>query len=288
MGKLGGGELNFSSDIDLIYVYIPEETEAPGMDAPEYFRILCGKITAALDAFTEQGYVYRVDLRLRPDGASGPMASPLGGAARYYGSRAETWERLALLKARPVAGNRAVGRAFLNMTRAFAYGGGFDDRARAYVRDMKRRIDRELASRGEGGHNVKLGTGGIREIELVVQSLQVRHGAGLPRIRQRNTLAALRALCGAGFLDAGHWEALTSAYRFLRDVENKLQMVDDAQTHALPRDAEELTACARRLGYFDGEEGPGAARLIADHRRHTAAVKRIFEEVCGAGVDPSC
>jgi glutamate-ammonia-ligase adenylyltransferase len=279
MGKLGGSELNFSSDVDLIYVYDPagEDKDA----AAAYFSELGRKITAALDAFTNQGYVYRVDLRLRPDGESGPIASRLDDAERYYHSRGETWERLALLKARPVAGDRSVARAFLSMTRQFIYGPAFDDRALEDIRNMKRRIDRELAPRGNRGPNVKLGTGGIREIELIAQSLQVRHGVRLSGLTQRNTLSALRALGGLALLSQEDYATLVEAYRFLRDLENKLQMVDDAQTHALPHEADELRACARRLGYVDRGADACEAQLLRDYGAHTQNVNRIFGAVCG-------
>jgi glutamate-ammonia-ligase adenylyltransferase len=278
MGKLGGGELNFSSDVDLIYVYDSRGEVEPS--APEYFGRLCRKITAALDAFTNQGYVYRVDLRLRPDGESGPIASRLEDAARYYGSRGETWERLALLKARPVAGDRAVGSAFLRMASSFVYGREFDARAKEDIRHVKRRIDHEVFLRADRGHNVKLGSGGIREIELIAQSLQVQHGAISPGLRQRNTVAALAALKAHALVSAEDYAALTDAYRFLRDLENKLQMVEDAQTHALPHGEEELELCARRLGYSNAAES-AAAQLLSDYGRHTRNVNRIFEAVCG-------
>ncbi|HEX4999161.1 MAG TPA: putative nucleotidyltransferase substrate binding domain-containing protein [Terriglobia bacterium] len=276
MGKLGGGELNFSSDVDLIYVY-----DEPGEDwqpAAEFYRQLCQRITAALDAFTNQGYVYRVDLRLRPEGESGAIATRLDDVDRYYRSRGENWERLALLKARPIAGDRSVGRAFLRMTRGFVYDEEFGGRAREDIRNMKRRIDRELVQqRADRGANVKLGSGGIREIELIAQSLQVRHGPAIDGIRQRNTLAALRALEARGLISAKDCQSLVDAYRFLRDLENKLQMVDDAQTHALPRAAEEVQTCARRLGYSDQAAESAASQLLRDFRRHTNAVNRIFE-----------
>jgi len=286
MGKLGGGELNFSSDVDLIYLYASDHEEVgedgETISASEYFRRLCQKITVALSEFTGEGYVYRVDLRLRPEGKAGNIAYSLDGFERYYRSRGETWERLALLKAWPVAGDRALGQRFIEMARPFIYDRPFDLKALEEVRSIKRKIDQQMTIRQQRSRNVKLGAGGIREIELIVQTLQVRHGARTPQISERNTLRALDALCDQSLLSAEECETLTRAYVFLRDVENKLQMVNDAQTHSLPIEGRELTACARRLGYVDNELGPAAEQLMRDYQLHTGQVNRIFEEIFGA------
>jgi glutamate-ammonia-ligase adenylyltransferase len=286
MGKLGGGELNFSSDVDLIYLYESDQEEigqnAATISASEYFRRLCQKITVALSEFTSEGYVYRVDLRLRPEGRVGAIAYSLDGFERYYQSRGETWERLALLKAWPVAGDRALGQRFIEMARPFIYDRPFDLVALEEVRGIKRKIDRQMTIRQQRNRNVKLGAGGIREIELIVQTLQVCHGARTPQIRGRNTMKALGALRDQSLISAEECETLTQAYIFLRDVENKLQMVNDAQTHSLPIEGQELAACARRLGYFDNELGAAAEQLLIDYQRHTGQVNRIFEEIFSA------
>ena len=270
MGKLGGGELNFSSDVDLIYLYSSDEEEFGSITASEYFRRLCQKITTGLNEFTSEGYIYRVDLRLRPEGKAGSIACSLNRFERYYGSRIGTWERLALLKAWPVAGSSALGQAFLEMAHPFIYDTPFDLKAEEDVRSMKRKIDEQMAAREQRNRNVKLGIGGIREIELIVQSLQVRHGARIPQIRQRKTLDALDALHEQSLITGEERDTLVRAYVFLRDVENKLQMVNDAQTHSLPREREELTTSARLLGYSDAEP------FLGDYRLHTSQVNRIF------------
>jgi [glutamine synthetase] adenylyltransferase / [glutamine synthetase]-adenylyl-L-tyrosine phosphorylase len=290
MGKLGGGELNFSSDVDLIYLYASDQEEvveeAATISASEYFRRLCQKITVALSEFTGEGYVYRVDLRLRPEGKAGNIAYSLDGFERYYKSRGETWERLALLKAWPVAGDHSLGRRFLEMARPFIYDRPFDLKTLEEVRGIKRKIDQRISLKQRGSRNVKLGAGGIREIELIIQALQVCHGARAPQIRERNTLKALGALRDQSFISAEECETLTRAYVFLRDVENKLQMVNDAQTHSLPIEGQELAACARRLGYYDNDLGAAAEQLLRDYRRHTGQVNRIFEEILSA-TEPS-
>ena len=271
MGKLGGGELNFSSDVDLMYLYASAEEMGTSMPAAEYFRLLSVKVTAALNDFTAEGYVYRVDLRLRPEGKAGYIAYPLDGFERYYQSRLGSWERLALLKAWPIAGSRELGRRFLEMVRPFIYELPFHRKTIEDIRSMKRRMDEQMSVRQQRDRNVKLGTGGIREIELVAQSLQVRHGGPMPQLRERNTLKALRALRDASLISLEECNTLSRAYIFLRDVENKLQMVNDAQTHSLPRDHEELTTCARLLGYAEAEP------FLRDYQHHTGHVNLIFE-----------
>lgn len=275
MGKLGGGELNLSSDVDLIYVYASDLESAGQLAASDYYWRLSQKITAALNEFTSEGYVYRVDLRLRPEGKAGDIAYSLDRIERYYQSRLGTWERLALLKAWPAAGSSEVARRFLQMVRAFIYELPFENRALEDVRSMKRKIDQQMTAQQQRNRNVKLGTGGIREIELITQSLQVCHGGRNPEIAERNTMKALRALWGASLLSAEERDALSQAYVFLRDVENKLQMVYDTQTHSLPLLPEELAAHARRLGYADEEQ------FMTEYRHHTGGVSRIFEAILG-------
>jgi [glutamine synthetase] adenylyltransferase / [glutamine synthetase]-adenylyl-L-tyrosine phosphorylase len=279
MGKLGGRELNFSSDVDLMYLYATQKEEAAGVSAPDYFRRLAQKITLGLSNLTGEGYVYRVDLRLRPEGKAGNLADSLDGFKRYYETRLAAWERLALTKAWPVAGNRALGAAFLAMAKEYIYGPPFGAEAVRDILDMKRRVDERIATRGQTARNVKLGTGGIREIELVAQSLQVCYGSRFPQVRERNTLKALKALCSQSLLSDEEYETLSGAYVFLRDVENKLQMVHDRQTHSLPVEEEELAACASLLGYRKDEGGLPVARFLEEYRHHTGHVNRIFGEI---------
>jgi [glutamine synthetase] adenylyltransferase / [glutamine synthetase]-adenylyl-L-tyrosine phosphorylase len=282
MGKLGGGELNFSSDVDLMFLYASDTEEAGGLTAADYFRRLSQKIAQGLSSFTAEGYVYRVDLRLRPEGKAGNIADALSGFRRYYEKRLAPWERLALIKAWPVAGSRVLGRAFLEMAEKFIYPGAFGADAIEDVLKMKRKIDEKVAGRRDVGKNVKLGPGGIREIELIVQSLQAAHGGHLPQIRERNTKRALDALARNLLLSGEEFNALTEAYVFLRDVENKLQMVHDAQTHSLPLADDELAACARLLGYLQVKDGsPLIARFEEDYNYHTARVSRLFETILG-------
>ena len=287
LGKLGGSELNFSSDVDLVFVCASDDGRVGrGRSAPsrsEYYAALGRRVTAVLGDVTSEGYLYRVDLRLRPDGNLGGVAPSLRACQEYYRTRGATWERLALLKAWPVAGDAALGRRFLASVRSFIYARPFDAAALEEVREIKRRIDQRVALRDESLRHVKLGVGGIREIELLVQALQVRFGDARPEIRERNTLQALGRLREAGLLSPAESEAIVAAYLFLRDVENKLQMVAGAQTHSLPVAPEELRACARRLGYTDGSEADAGQAFLRDYRAHTESVHRLFVQVLDGG-----
>jgi glutamate-ammonia-ligase adenylyltransferase len=292
MGKLGGGELNFSSDVDLMYLYASDQggvdrSGAAGRSDPiskeDYFKQLSQKITSALSDVTPEGYLYRVDLRLRPEGKMGSLAHSLKAFERYYASRGETWERLALTKAWPVAGDRSLGMKFLKKAAPFIHGRPFDRNALNEVKRIKDRIDLKISARGPNHQNVKLGFGGIREIEFIVQSLQAAFGGKFTILRERSTRKALRRLFDRGLLSREEHRELSAAYRFLRDIENKLQMVSDFQTHAIPVEAEEVRACAIRLGYRDQGQGRAADQFLNDYQAHTGRVHRIF----GAVFDPA-
>ena len=299
MGKLGGHELNYSSDVDLIYVYESHEGEtrpprgksagrpaAVGISNEEYFEILSRELTKALGEQTKEGYVFRVDLRLRAEGSVGQLARSLDDYKKYYATRGQAWERLALLKAWPVAGSMAVGKSFLTMVKPFIFAsaGKKTDLAGALavvqdVRAVKEMIDAKMADRGHERRNVKLGTGGIREIEFLVQTVQVLVGKRVPALLDRSTLGALDRFVRRKLISAKDRDDLTAAYLFLRDVEHKLQMVHDLQTHALPESGEELERCAIRVGYDSDDRTKGAARFRADHEHHTEIVNRIFRSL---------
>lgn len=299
MGKLGGHELNYSSDVDLIYVYESHEGEtrlpsgkaagkpaAVGISNEEYFEILSRELTKALVEPTKEGYVFRVDLRLRAEGSVGQLARSLDDYKKYYSTRGQVWERLALLKAWPVAGSMDVGKAFLKMVKPFIFGTTAKKtgmvEALAVVQDVrtvKEMIDAKMADRGHERRNVKLGTGGIREIEFFVQTLQVLAGKRVPALLDRSTLGALERFVRWKLISAKDRDDLTAAYLFLRDVEHKLQMVHDLQTHALPESGEELERCAIRAGYDTKDREKGAARFQSDHQRHTDMVNRTFRSL---------
>jgi glutamate-ammonia-ligase adenylyltransferase len=252
MGKMGAHELNYSSDIDLIIFYDPEAAALRhGTEpAPLYIR-MTRDLVRLLQQRTADGYVFRVDVRLRPDPASTQIAISLPAALDYYEGRGQNWERAAMIKARPCAGDIAAGEAALKALAPFVWRKHLDYAAVADVHAMKSQIH---AYRGHGaiaveGHNVKLGRGGIREIEFFVQTQQLIAGGRHPRLRGRETLALLDALADGGFIDGEARASLATAYRFLREVEHRLQMVADEQTHTLPATREGVERFARFLGH---------------------------------------
>ena len=240
MGKLGACELNYSSDIDLVLLYDPENPVYPEQAQPIMAR-LARDLVALLSERDEHGYVFRVDLRLRPNPAATPAVVSLPAALSYYESQGRTWERAAFSKARPAAGDLELGRRFLAAIRPFIWRKHLDFAAISEIHDMKRQIDLRQNGgqdkRGKAallGHDVKLGRGGIREIEFIVQSLSLVCGGQDPALRVPATLQALPTLARAGYLPAAAARELASSYETLRKVEHRLQMVADRQTHALP------------------------------------------------------
>jgi glutamate-ammonia-ligase adenylyltransferase len=279
MGKLGGRELNFSSDVDLIYLASSFDGETPGprpIPYELYFTRLAEGLTRAMSAVTADGFVFRVDLRLRPEGGVGGLVVPLRQAEIYYEAWGQTWERAALVKARPVAGSRALGEAFLAMVEPFVYRRYLDFTAIEEIRALKRRIDTEVRRGGQATSNVKLGVGGIREIEFFVQAIQLIHGGRTPSVRCRGTLEALEALAARGLVRERETAALAGAYVFLRTVEHRIQVVAERQTHLLPSSPDETARLARGLGFG----GPEAfrARLAEVTATVSATYRGLFEE----------
>ncbi len=250
LGKLGGGELNFSSDIDLVYAY-PQNGESDGarpLAAEEYFARLGQRLARLLDETTAEGFCHRVDLRLRPFGSAGRVALSFAGMDQYFQREGRDWERYAWIKARAVAGDIAAGEAWLETLRPFVYRRYLDFTALDGLREMKAAITAEVA-RKDRLDDIKRGPGGIREIEFLAQALQLIRGGREPALRERRLLPALRALVEGGQMAAFDGEDLIQAYRFLRRVENRLQMLRDAQTHCLPNDALDRTRIALGLGH---------------------------------------
>jgi glutamate-ammonia-ligase adenylyltransferase len=287
MGKLGGNELNFSSDIDLIYLYTSDEGEViPVSPLPlgegrgegktytlyEFYCKLAELVTKAISSSTEDGFVFRVDLRLRPDGQNGPIVNSLRSAELYYESWGETWERAAMLKARPVAGDIPLGERFLKEIEPFIYRRYLDFGTIEDIKEMKLKIDRELALK-PGMWDVKLGSGGIREIEFLVQATQLIYAGKERSIRERNTLKSLQRLEEKGLLPREDCETLTSAYGFLRTVEHRIQVESERQTHRLPTKAEDLKRLAKRCGFKDIEE---FKRVLESHSRN---VERLYDGI---------
>src|SRR6516164_10142639 len=277
LGKMGAGELNFSSDIDLMVFFDAGVSFADDIEPAPFFIGLTRDLIKILQTRTFDGYVFRVDLRLRPDPSSTQIAISTAAALDYYESRRRNWERAALIKARVCAGDAAAGAAFLGNLKPFIWRKHLDFAALADIHEMKRQIH---TYRGHGlvaveGHNIKLGRGGIREIEFFVQTQQLIAGGRHPQLRSRETLAALQALVEGGWIEAAVRADLEPACRFLRTVEHRLQMVADEQTHTLPRRRPELERFARFAGYADRDAF--AQALLTHLQAVEARYARLFE-----------
>ena len=278
MGKYGAFELNYSSDIDLIVFYdLSRIRLAPNLEVQPFFVRLTRDLVRLLHERTGDGYVFRTDLRLRPDPGATPLALSTGAALNYYESFGQNWERAALIKARPVAGDIAAGRAILRDLEPYIWRKYLDFAAIADIHAMKRQIHafRGFGQIGVAGHNIKVGRGGIREIEFFVQTQQLIAGGRQPQLRACDTLAALAALEERGWITEVARSELGEAYRFLRSVEHRLQMVADEQTQTLPDDADKLAGLARFCGFAD--TAAFAARLTAELERVQAHYVRLFE-----------
>jgi glutamate-ammonia-ligase adenylyltransferase len=272
MGKLGGNELNFSSDIDLIFVYPGGGTTRGGrreLDYQDYFNRLGKRVIGLLNDVTEDGFVFRVDMRLRPFGDSGPLTTSLDALEHYYMVHGRDWERYALVKARVVTGEDADIAAFNEITRPFVFRRYLDFGALEAVREMKALIDQEISSEALE-EDIKRGAGGIREIEFIGQTFQLIRGGNEPSLRQRPILETLEACVALGLMDRADVDALHAAYVFLRRTEHRLQQVHDRQTHRLPRDDEERARLAYGMGFSDWN---AFASELAHHR---GAVRRCF------------
>ena len=257
MGKLGARELNFSSDVDLIYLFEEEGGEVEGscsLSLKGYFNRLGRDLIRFLGESTAEGQVFRIDLRLRPEGESGELALSRFSAELYYESWGQTWERSAMIKVRPVAGDLALGNEFIQGIQPFVFRRYLDYGALDAIREMKRKIDRKMALAEDYHRNIKLGYGGIREIEFFVQSLQLIHGGKNPSLRHRETLVMLDNLCKEGWLKKETAQFLTMAYQFLRTLEHRLQIKHDQQMHSIPEESAAFERLSKRMAMKDGAE----------------------------------
>ncbi len=301
LGKLGGEELNYSSDIDLIFLYDVEgQTNGTRMISnAEFFARMGGEIVRLLSDHTALGVAYRVDMRLRPEGDQGALARSLAATLGYYETAGRTWERQALIKCRPSAGSLDLGRAFMDAITPFVYRRYLSGAEIGEIKAMKRRIEQRTVSAGTAAVEVKTGHGGIRDVEFVVQFLQLLHGGPYPEVRHPNTLAAISRLEQVGCLTAEERSIMEDTYRFLRRVEHRLQTMFDRQTHQMPRDSEEQRTLAIRMGYpptsaWEDRTGP-AQRFLFDYRAKTELNRRIlnhllhdaFRDDAGASADPA-
>jgi glutamate-ammonia-ligase adenylyltransferase len=281
LGKLGGQELNYSSDVDLLFVYADEGQvfrEPPGarpgpqrtMSSHTFFNRLAESFIAEVTRRAPEGMLFRVDLRLRPEGDAGPLCRSLESYENYYAQWGQTWERMMLIKARRVAGDAMLGHEFTEMIQPFRYPRSLNESFLREVAATKDRIEAEVVKSGELDRNIKLGRGGIREIEFVVQALQLLHAGRQPFLQTAQTLPGLEKLAQYGLLEPAAARELAAAYRFLRELEHRLQMEADLQTHTLPDDPAARERLARLMGF------PSARRFADELRAHTANVRRAY------------
>lgn len=271
LGKLGGRELNHSSDVDLVFLYTEEGEVSPQLSHHQWFNRLAEKILETFSAPDSEGALFRVDLRLRPEGSAGPLARSLESMENYYAGFGETWERIALIKARGTAGSRELAYEFLRQHQPFIYPRSPTPDLLDEIAAIKRRIEHDAAEDLE--RDVKLGRGGIREIEFVVQTLQFIHGGRHAFLQEANTLTALQALARLELIPRGEVLDLDRAYRFLRRVEHRLQIEAEQQTHTVPRDRSVLERLARSLGFDSSGEFSTHLQTTMDR------VRSIFDRV---------
>lgn len=290
MGKLGGQELNYSSDVDVLFAYAEEGAvfkdppgpmrksggapgARPAMNNHQFFNRLAEAFIAEIARMTPEGTLYRIDLRLRPEGETAPLSRSLTSYENYYAQWGQTWERMMLIKARGIAGQLELAAEFLEMVQPFRYPRSISSSVIREIADMKDRIEQEVVKAGELDRNVKLGRGGIREIEFVAQSLQLLHAGKQPFLQGAQTLPCLEKLVQYELLLARDAQELGDAYRFLRDVEHRLQMEDNLQTHTIPAQPAAQQRLARLMGY-----GSRTA-FEAARSEHAGKVRRVFDRL---------
>ena len=260
LGKLGGQELNYSSDVDVLFVYSeegnvfklpprPGEQSGKGLTNHQFFTRLASDWIGEISRLTSDGTLYRIDLRLRPEGKTGPLVRSLDSYENYYSQWGQTWERMMLIKARPVAGDMGLGAEFLEMVQPFRYPRSLSQRTLREVAAVKKRIEKEVVKEGEMERNVKLGRGGIREIEFIVQTQQILRAGRVPFLQGASTVPVLRKLAEYSLLPAPDAKQLEEAYIFLRDVEHRLQMEANQQTHTIPTERRARERLARLMGF---------------------------------------
>jgi glutamate-ammonia-ligase adenylyltransferase len=284
LGKLGGQELNYSSDVDVVFVYSeegntfaspprPGEQTGKGLANHAFFVRLAEMMTAEISRMTSDGALYRIDLRLRPEGKMGPLARSLASYENYYAQWGQTWERMMLIKARPAAGDPQLGGEFLEMAQPFRYPRSLSRRVVREIAGVKQRIEAEVVKEGEIERNVKLGRGGIREIEFIVQTLQLLNAGRIPFLQGHATAPVLQKLVKYSLLAADDAGELERAYVFLREVEHRLQMEASRQTHTIPTERQARERLARLMGF------PTVEEFEAARRAHARATRRIYDSI---------
>jgi glutamate-ammonia-ligase adenylyltransferase len=287
LGKLGGQELNYSSDVDVMFVYSeeghvfkspprPNEEAGKGLANHQFFTRLAEALIAEISRMTADGVLFRIDLRLRPEGRAGPLVRSIDSYENFYAQWGQTWERMMLIKARPVAGDDSLGAEFLEMVQPFRYPRSLSQRTVREVAAVKTRIETEVVKQGEMERNVKLGRGGIREIEFVVQTQQILRAGHSPFLQGASTVPVLRKLAEYSLVAKADAKDLEEAYIFLRDVEHRLQMEANQQTHTIPTERKARERLARLMGF---ESVPDFESARGGHSRNA---RRVYDKLFAA------
>lgn len=282
MGKLGGSELNYSSDVDLIYLYQSDEAKAwarkknKSVTPHEFFCKLAERLGQLLGQKTQSGFLFRVDLELRPEGKGGPLANSLAAMEYYYENFGAFWEKQAMIKASPGGGSNPLFQDFHRMIHPFIYPKTTDYSLLEKVQEMKEKVLAEVKKSSDKGFHVKLGLGGIREIEFFVQSLQILYGGQNPQLETPNTLSAIEKIARAKIISAAVEQGLREAYLFLRTLENRLQQVEEQQTHRVPENLEERLQMVRRMGYLQPDDAQAMENFEKDLSKHCTFVQNTF------------
>ena len=278
MGKLGGGELNFGSDLDVIFVYDePEENSPEGMHYATISQLIY-KLTSEM---TSEGYAYKIDTELRPEGGAGVLVLSVKGYEHYFKSRARIWEQQAMVRARVVAGNREVGKWFLEVAHNFVFQGNFEYSSLIEISRLRERMETELAREKTRGKNVKLGFGGIADIEFTMQILQLIHGKKNPPLRETNTVGAINKFVAHGMIDQVKADQAKENYLFLRKLECALRIIRETPTNSLPKDKRDLAQLARLMSYEGSDVENLANDLLKDYEKHTTQMRRYYRDTIG-------
>jgi glutamate-ammonia-ligase adenylyltransferase len=283
MGKLGGREIDYNSDLDLIFVYdAPDDVRSDGgssasLPAHDYYVRLGQKLITVLSVPTAEGIAYKIDLRLRPSGKAGPLVVSLEAFRRYHETSSELWERQALIKLRCVAGNRQLGHAAEQVAQSFAYGKGLSAAGVAEIDYLRMRMERELAKEDTSQFNLKKGRGGMVDIEFLTQMLQLRYGHRHPGLRVRGTLDALDTLQAAGILSKKDHRLLSESYLFLRRLDHRLRLERGQSLDILEREPVKLEAIALSLGYQARTRTKAAVLLLRDYERRRERIRSCYE-----------
>ena len=278
MGKLGGGELNFGSDLDIIFVY--DELEENSSEGISYSTIsqLIYKLTSEM---TEAGYAYKIDTELRPEGGSGVLVLSVKGYENYFKSRARIWEQQAMVRARVVAGNKEVGKKFLAVAHNFVFQEKFEYSSLIEISRLRERIEIELAQEKTKGKNVKLGFGAIADIEFVMQILQLIHGKKNPRLRETNTIEAINKFVEHGMIDQLKAEKVKENYLFLRKLECALRIIGVTPSNNLPKDPSDLAQLSRLMSYKGSDAKNLGKNLLNDYKKHTTHMREYYRDTIG-------